>query len=221
MNIAENAAIDDQKTVAVFSLEIAKEALLVRMLCSRAKIDSHRMRTGSLWKEDTQKVLVAMEELVNAQLYIDDAPGISLSELRAKARRLQQATGRLDLVVIDYLQLMSAGVRRYENRTQEVSAISRGLKALAKELKAPVMALSQLSRAPETRGGDHRPQLADLRESDSIEQRCRRGDVYFPRGSIQARRVGAEWSGRNHCGEAAQWSHGQGAPHVPEDLNSV
>ena len=90
--------------------------------------------------------------------------------MRAKAQRLQQSTGKLDLVVVDYLQLMSAGVRRYENRTQEVSAISRGLKALAKELKAPVMALSQLSRAPETRGGDHRPQLADLRESGSIEQ---------------------------------------------------
>jgi replicative DNA helicase len=107
---------------------------------------------------------------VKARLYIDDTPGISLSEMRAKARRLQQSTGRLDLVVVDYLQLMSAGVRRHENRTQEVSAISRGLKALAKELKAPVMALSQLSRAPETRGGDHRPQLADLRESGSIEQ---------------------------------------------------
>ena len=140
------------------------------MLCSRAKVDSHRMRTGSLWREETQKVLTALEELVKAPLYIDDTPGISLSEMRAKARRLQQSTGRLDLVVVDYLQLMSAGLRRYENRTQEVSAISRGLKALAKELKAPVMALSQLSRAPETRGGDHRPQLADLRESGSIEQ---------------------------------------------------
>ena len=170
MNIVENAAIDDQKTVAVFSLEMAKEALLVRMLCSRAKVDSHRMRTGSLRREDTQKVLTALEELVKAPLSIDDTPGISLSEMRAKARRLQQSTGRLDLVVVDYLQLMSAGVRRYENRPQEVSSISRGLKALAKELKTPVLALSQLSRAPETRGGDHRPQLADLRESGSIEQ---------------------------------------------------
>jgi replicative DNA helicase len=170
MNIAEFAAIDDQKTVAVFSLEMAKEALLVRILCSRAKVDSHRMRTGSLWREDTQKVLVAMEELVRAPLYIDDTPGISLSEMRAKARRLQQSAGRLDLVVIDYLQLMAAGVRRYENRTQEVSAISRGLKGLAKELQVPVIALSQLSRAPESRGGDHRPQLSDLRESGSIEQ---------------------------------------------------
>ncbi len=170
MNIAENAAIDDKKTVAVFSLEMAKEALLVRMLCSRARVNSHRMRTGTLWREDMPKVLVAMEELVKAPLYIDDTPSISLSEMRAKARRLQQSTGRLDLVIVDYLQLMSPGARRYENRTQEVSAVSRGLKSLAKELQCPVIALSQLSRATETRGGDHRPQLADLRDSGSIEQ---------------------------------------------------
>jgi replicative DNA helicase len=170
MNIAENAAIEDQKHVAVFSLEMSKEALLMRMLCSRARVNSHRMRSGTLWREDLPKVLVAMEELVKAPLYIDDTPGISLSEMRAKARRLQQSTGRLDLVIVDYLQLMSPGARHYDNRTQEVSAISRGLKSLAKELQSPVVALSQLSRAPETRGGDHRPQLADLRESGSIEQ---------------------------------------------------
>jgi len=108
---------------------------------------------------------------VHAKLFIDDTPGISLSEMRAKARRLKQAQGgRLDLLIVDYLQLMSGGSKRFENRTQEVSALSRGLKALAKELTVPVVALSQLSRAPETRGGDHRPQLADLRESGSIEQ---------------------------------------------------
>jgi replicative DNA helicase len=170
MNIAENASIEDGKTVAVFSLEMAKEALLQRMLCSRARVDSHRMRTGTLWREDTPKILAAMEQLVRAQLYIDDTGGISLSELRAKSRRLQQTTGKLDLVIVDYLQLMSPGARRYENRTQEVSAISRGLKSLAKELQVPVIALSQLSRATEGRGGDHRPQLSDLRESGSIEQ---------------------------------------------------
>jgi len=128
------------------------------------------MRTGSLWRDDMQKVVHAMEQLANAPIYIDDTPGISLSEMRAKARRLQQSVGSLDLIIVDYLQLMSGGSRRYENRTQEVSAISRGLKGLAKELKVPVVALSQLSRAPESRGGDHRPQLADLRESGSIEQ---------------------------------------------------
>ena len=109
---------------------------------------------------------------MQSKLYIDDTPGISVSEMRAKARRLRQTEG-LDLLIVDYLQLMSAvpiGGKRFENRTQEVSAISRGLKALAKELKVPVVALSQLSRAPESRGGDHRPQLSDLRESGSIEQ---------------------------------------------------
>jgi replicative DNA helicase len=111
-----------------------------------------------------------MEQLAHAPIFIDDTPGIALSEMRAKARRLQQSQGKIDLIIVDYLQLMSGGSKRYENRTQEVSAISRGLKALAKELNVPVVALSQLSRAPESRSGDHRPQLADLRESGSIEQ---------------------------------------------------
>ena len=111
-----------------------------------------------------------MEQLAHAPIYIDDTPGIALSEMRAKARRLKQSQGRLDLIIVDYLQLMSGGSKRFENRTQEVSSISRGLKAIAKELQVPVVALSQLSRAPESRGGDHRPQLSDLRESGSIEQ---------------------------------------------------
>jgi replicative DNA helicase len=170
MNIAENAAIEDQKVVGMFSLEMSREALLLRLLCSKARVDSHKMRTGSLWRDDMDKVVRAMDQLAQAPIFIDDTPGISLSEMRAKARRLQQSQGGVDLIIVDYLQLMSGGSRRYENRTQEVSAISRGLKALAKELKVPVVALSQLSRAPESRGGDHRPQLADLRESGSIEQ---------------------------------------------------
>jgi replicative DNA helicase len=170
MNIAENAAVEDQQVAGVFSLEMSREALLMRLLCSQARVDAHKMRTGSLWQEDTKKVVRAMEQLAHAPIFIDDTPGISLSEMRAKARRLKQAQGRLDLIIVDYLQLMSGGGKRFENRTQEVSAISRGLKALAKELSVPVIALSQLSRAPESRGGDHRPQLADLRESGSIEQ---------------------------------------------------
>ncbi len=172
MNIAENAAVLDGKVVGVFSLEMSKEALLMRMLASHAQVDSHKLRTGFLGKEDMQKLTRAMEQLMQARLYIDDTPGISVSEMRAKARGLARQQG-LDLLIIDYLQLMSAvpiGGKRFENRTQEVSAISRGLKALAKELKVPVVALSQLSRAPESRGGDHRPQLSDLRESGSIEQ---------------------------------------------------
>jgi replicative DNA helicase len=171
MNIAENVAIQDAKTVAVFSLEMSKEALLQRMLCSVARVDAHKFRTGSLWQDDMQRITQALDKLGNSPMFIDDTPGITVSEMRAKARRLQQSKGVLDLVIVDYLQLMSGGGKRYENRTQEVSAISRGLKGLAKELKVPVVALSQLSRAPESRGsGDHRPQLADLRESGSIEQ---------------------------------------------------
>jgi replicative DNA helicase len=171
MNIAENAAIEDAKTVAVFSLEMSKEALLQRMLCSVARVDSHKFRTGSLWQDDMRKIAQAVEKLSQAPIFIDDTPAITVSEMRAKVRRLFQSQGKLDLIVVDYLQLMSGGGKRYENRTQEVSAISRGLKALAKELSVPVVALSQISRAPESRGaGDHRPQLADLRESGSIEQ---------------------------------------------------
>jgi replicative DNA helicase len=171
MNIAENVAIEDRKTVAVFSLEMSKEALLQRMLCSVARVDAHKFRTGSLWQDDMRKITRAIEQLAEAPIFIDDTPGITISEMRAKSRRLLQSKGSLDLIVVDYLQLMSGGGKRYENRTQEVSAISRGLKGLAKELAVPVVALSQLSRAPESRGaGDHRPQLADLRESGSIEQ---------------------------------------------------
>ncbi len=171
MNIAENAAIKDKKVVAVFSLEMSKEALLQRLLCSTAIVDSHKFRTGSLWKDDIEKVRHAVAQLAEAPIFIDDTAGISLSEMRAKSRRLLQSQGKLDLIIVDYLQLMSGGSKRFENRTQEVSAISRGLKGLAKEMHVPVIALSQLSRAPESRGSsDHRPQLADLRESGSIEQ---------------------------------------------------
>ena len=171
LNIAENCAVRDQKVVGVFSLEMAREALLLRLLCSRAHVDSHKMRTGFLPKEELQKLVAAYEDLSRAPLFVDDTPGISLSEMRAKAHRLKQSEGRLDLIVVDYLQLMSAGSRRYENRTQEVSAISRGLKALAKEMRVPLIALSQLSRAPESRGTkDNEPKLSDLRESGAIEQ---------------------------------------------------
>ncbi|MBZ5513198.1 MAG: replicative DNA helicase [Acidobacteriia bacterium] len=175
LNIAENAAVKDNKVVGMFSLEMSREALLLRLLCSNAIVDSHKLRTGFLGRDDYQKLVAALGRLADAPVFIDDTPGITISEMRAKARRLQhQMGGRLDLLIVDYLQLMSgsaAGVKaRFENRTQEVSAISRGLKLLAKELRVPVIGLSQLSRAPESRGGDHRPQLSDLRESGSIEQ---------------------------------------------------
>ncbi len=175
INIAQNAAIKSKATVAVFSLEMSKEALLRRMLASQAGVDQRKLQTGFIPREDQIKLEHALGQLVESRLFIDDTAGISLAEMRAKARRLKQNAGGLDLVVVDYLQLMSAtlpsaGGKRYENRTQEVSAISRGLKALAKELHVPVVALSQLSRASERRGDDKRPMLSDLRESGSIEQ---------------------------------------------------
>ena len=175
INIAQNSAVYDKATVAVFSLEMSKESLLRRMLSSQARVDQRKLQTGFLGREDQDRLQHALEQLVESSLYIDDTAGISLAEMRAKARRLKQTKGGLDLVVVDYLQLMSAtlpsaGGKRYENRTQEVSAISRGLKALAKELDVPVIALSQLSRSSERRGDDKRPLLSDLRESGSIEQ---------------------------------------------------
>src|SRR5579863_4346946 len=175
INMAQNAAVNHAAVVAVFSLEMSKESLLRRMLASQARVDQRNLQTGFLGKEDHGKLQHALEQLVESHIFIDDSAGISLAEMRAKARRLKQNAGRLDLVLVDYLQLMSitlpsAGGKRYENRTQEVSAISRGLKALAKELEVPVVALSQLSRASERRGDEKRPLLSDLRESGSIEQ---------------------------------------------------
>ena len=154
---------------------MSKESLLRRMLASQAWVDQRKLQTGFLGSDDNVKLNNALEQLVESRLFIDDTAGISLAEMRAKARRLKQNARGLDLIVVDYLQLMSAtlpsaGDKKYENRTQEVSAISRGLKALAKELDVPVVALSQLSRASERRGDDKRPMLSDLRESGSIEQ---------------------------------------------------
>ena len=174
INIAQNAAVRDGKVVAVFSLEMSKESLLRRMLASEALVGSRKMQQGFLGKDDRSKLTSALERLLESKMFIDDTPGITLPEMRAKARRLRQQEGRLDLIVIDYLQLMSGtagpGKRGFENRNQEVSAISRGLKALAKELRVPVLSLSQLSRGSEQRTGDKKPLLSDLRESGSIEQ---------------------------------------------------
>jgi replicative DNA helicase len=175
INVCQNAAVNHGAIVAVFSLEMSKESLLRRMLASQAWVDQRALQTGFIRGEDHAKLQKALGDLVESRLFIDDSAGIPLSEMRAKARRLKQNSGGLDLIMVDYLQLMSAtlpsaGGKRYENRTQEVSAISRGLKALAKELDVPVVALSQLSRASERRGDDKRPMLSDLRESGSIEQ---------------------------------------------------
>ncbi|HVJ08803.1 MAG TPA: replicative DNA helicase [Acidisarcina sp.] len=175
INIAQNCAVKSGHVVAIFSLEMSKESLLRRMLASQAMVNTRHIQMGYLAGNAREKLTNALDELVESKIFIDDTPGISLTEMRAKARRLRQIQGSLDLIVIDYLQLMTAssagpGGKRFENRTQEVSAVSRGLKALAKELKVPVIALSQLSRASEKREGTKKPMLSDLRESGSIEQ---------------------------------------------------
>ncbi|KHO61606.1 DNA helicase [Thermoanaerobacter sp. YS13] len=167
LNIAQNAALLTGLPVAIFSLEMSKEQLVNRLICSTANIDSQKLRTGNLDEDDWMKLAAAMTPLSKAPIYIDDTPGIGVMDIRAKCRRLKLEKG-LGLVMIDYLQLMQ-GRGKAENRQQEISEISRSLKSLARELNVPVITLSQLSRAPETRS-DHRPILSDLRESGAIEQ---------------------------------------------------
>ena len=171
LNIAEYAAVIQRRTVGVFSLEMSKEQLVLRLLSSVANIDSQRLRTGFLEEMDFTRLAPAMNALAEAPIYIDDTPNVSTMELRTKARRLQAESG-LDLLIVDYLQLMQSSVQsRDANRVQEVSEISRGLKGLARELQVPVVALSQLSRQAEMRTNENKePRLSDLRESGSIEQ---------------------------------------------------
>jgi replicative DNA helicase len=167
LNIAQHVGTKTEMTVGVFSLEMSKEQLFLRMLTAEARIDAHRLRGGFLGERDWGKLSQALGTLSEAKVFIDDSPGIGVLEMRAKCRRLASEHG-LDLVVIDYIQLMQ-GRGRFENRTLEVASISRSLKGLAKELNVPIIVLSQLSRAPESRS-DHRPQLSDLRESGALEQ---------------------------------------------------
>ena len=167
LNIALNVALEEGGTVAIFSLEMSKEQIALRMLSSVSRVDYQKLRTGNISPDDWKSIIEAASELSDASIYIDDTPAISVLEMRAKARRLQAEHG-LDLIIVDYLQLMR-GRGRKENRQQEISEISRSLKGLAKELNVPVVAVSQLSRAVEART-DKRPQLSDLRESGAIEQ---------------------------------------------------
>ena len=167
LNVAQNAAIEHSIPVAIFSLEMSKEQLVQRLLCSEGRVDSQRLRRGLLSSDEYQRLAAAAGHLNTASIWIDDSPGNTVLEMRAKARRLM-AESKFGLLIVDYMQLMTSH-RSSESRTQEVSEISRGLKALARELEVPVIALSQLSRAPEQRT-DRRPQLSDLRESGSIEQ---------------------------------------------------
>lgn len=183
LNIAQNAAIRNNIPTAIFSLEMSREQLTNRMLCSEAMMDAQKLRTGDLNDEDWNTLISAMGPLSDAPIYIDDTPGISVMDLRAKCRRLKVEKG-LGLIIIDYLQLMS-GSGRNDSRQQEISEISRALKSVAREMEAPVIALSQLSRACEQRA-DHRPMLSDLRESGAIEQDADvvaflyRDEYYFP-----------------------------------------
>ncbi|HTM11529.1 MAG TPA: replicative DNA helicase [Bryobacteraceae bacterium] len=170
LNIAQHVATHPQmrKPVAVFSLEMSSASLLTRLLCSAARVDQHKFRAGYLNADERRKLQVALADLTDSPLFLDDTAGVNLMDIHSKLRRMQAEHG-LSLVVIDYLQLMSSRGRS-ENRNQEVSAISRGLKLMAKDLNVPFLVLSQLSRAAETRIGDHKPQLSDLRDSGSIEQ---------------------------------------------------
>ena len=167
LNIAQHAAIRSKKTVLLFSLEMGQESLVDRMISAQGDIDNWKITTGNLEDDDFEKYSMALGELSEASVFIDDTPGLSVLEMRTKARRLQMEHP-IDIIMVDYMQLVKAP--QAESRVQEVSKISQGLKNLARELKVPVLALSQLSRAVEQRGGDKRPQLSDLRDSGSIEQ---------------------------------------------------
>jgi replicative DNA helicase len=184
LNIAQHAATENQVPTVIFSLEMSKEQLALRMLCSEARVDNHKLRSGHIAENEWGKLTMAAGRLAEASLYIDDTPGISVFEMRAKARRLQAEHG-LGMIIIDYMQLMSGSKNRSDSREQEISEISRSLKALAKELNVPVLALSQLNRRLEDRT-DKRPQMSDLRESGAIEQDADvilfiyRDEVYHP-----------------------------------------
>jgi replicative DNA helicase len=168
LNIAQNVAIEAKQAVALFSLEMSRENLVHRLLCSEARVDSHALRNGYVGQRDWPNLTTAASLLSTAPIYIDDSPSLTVLEMRSRARRLHKEV-KLGLVFVDYLQLVHA-TGQAENRQQEISLISRSLKALAKELNLPVIALSQLSRAVESRPGSHRPVLSDLRESGAIEQ---------------------------------------------------
>ena len=202
LNLVQNAALKGDASVAVFSLEMSKDQLVQRMLSSQSHVELKKIKTGTLDENDWPRIIDAMAVLSNANIYIDDTPGIKISELRSKCRKLKIEKG-LDLVLIDYLQLME-GEGNNESRQQEIAKISRSLKIIAKELNCPVVALSQLSRAPEQRA-DHRPMLSDLRESGSIEQDADivmflyRDEYYHP--DSESKNIGEVLIAKNRHGE--------------------
>ncbi len=186
LNIADHVACKAGAPVMIFSLEMSKRSLIERMMCAKARVDSQRYRLGYLNRDERPKLMHALSDLNEAPLYIDDTSAVTLPNVHAKLRKHLASKKKLGLVVIDYLQLMSAG-RNFESKNQEVTYLSRGLKLMAKEMQVPMLVLSQLSRAPELRKGSHKPQLSDLRESGSIEQDCDvcafifRPEVYAPK----------------------------------------
>ena len=169
MTLARNAAVDYEHSVAIFSCEMSSLQLVTRLISSESEISSEKLRSGKLENHEMEQIHTKIRGLADAKLFIDDTPALSIFELRAKARRLM-AQHKISMIVVDYLQLMTVGGDSKGNREQEISTISRSLKSIAKELNIPIIALSQLSRSVETRGGDKKPQLSDLRESGAIEQ---------------------------------------------------
>lgn len=202
LNLVQNAALKGDASVAVFSLEMSKDQLVHRMLAAQSHVELKKIKTGTLDENDWPRIIDAMAVLSNASIHIDDTPGIKISELRSKCRKLKIEKG-LDLILIDYLQLME-GEGNNESRQQEIAKISRSLKIIAKELNCPVVALSQLSRAPEQRA-DHRPMLSDLRESGSIEQDADivmflyRDEYYHP--DSESKNIGEVLIAKNRHGE--------------------
>ena len=209
LNIAEHVAMNEGKTVAIFNLEMPKESLLKRILCSQARIDSSKVLTGKFDGDDWARLGKVLDKIAAAPIYIDDSSTVTVSEIRAKCHRLKQTAG-LSLVIIDYLQLMQ-GSGRSESRQQEIADISRSLKIMAKELGVPVIALSQLSRAVEARQ-DKRPMLSDIRESGSIEQDADivmflyRDDYYHP--DTEEKNVAEVIIGKHRAGEAGKFKLG-------------
>lgn len=218
LTIGQNAALKGS-TVAVFSLEMSKESLVQRMICSEARVDAHRLRTGYLHEEDWSRLAQSVNRLWECQLYIDDATDVSSLEMRARCRRLRAEAGGLDMIIVDYLQLMRGSSRNSENRNQEITEIARGLKSLARELEVPVIALSQLSRSVERRE-DKRPMLSDLRESGSIEAEA---DLvmFIYRPSYYARKEAVSADGEERAAAEEQESGGGGPPPEGEEAEII
>ena len=207
MNIAENASIEDQKVVGMFSLEMSREALLLRLLCSKARVDSHKMRTGSLWRDDMDKVVHAMEQLAHAPIFIDDTPGISLSEMRAKARRLQQSQGRLDLIIVDYLQLMSGG--RQALRKPDPGSVRHLARAEGTGQGTQGAGGRALPVEPRAGKPGRRPPSSTRRPARIGIDRAgrRRGGIHLPGRGLQARRARTGRRRRDHHRQTAQRPH--------------